>query len=120
MVVVPTFSKGENTNHPIVHGVVLRVPILKAPDVADGVHGPGNVPDPDDASKEAPEHTRKTAISVKTSNRKYNSVQDVILLHVLVKPMLSQVVGIGFYLSNRRAISIQQPSCVRPPKAIQR
>eukprot|EP00413_Alexandrium_margalefii_P012569 CAMPEP_0204529160 /NCGR_PEP_ID=MMETSP0661-20131031/9910_1 /ASSEMBLY_ACC=CAM_ASM_000606 /TAXON_ID=109239 /ORGANISM="Alexandrium margalefi, Strain AMGDE01CS-322" /LENGTH=152 /DNA_ID=CAMNT_0051535171 /DNA_START=371 /DNA_END=830 /DNA_ORIENTATION=+ len=64
VVVVPTLAEGQDPDEPVVHGVVARVPILEAPDVADGVHCPSDVPNPADASEESPHHARHAAEGV--------------------------------------------------------
>mmetsp|Transcript_19692 Transcript_19692/g.37000 ORF Transcript_19692/g.37000 Transcript_19692/m.37000 type:complete len:216 (+) Transcript_19692:145-792(+) len=118
VIVVPAFSECKNSNQPVVHGDVAGVPILKAPHVADGVHSPRHVPRPNGAREEAPQDAWEAAKVVESNNWQHNGVQGIRLLQHSVKPLLSQVLGIGAVHPHPRALLVQEPSGMGPPKAV--
>mmetsp|Transcript_38827 Transcript_38827/g.85014 ORF Transcript_38827/g.85014 Transcript_38827/m.85014 type:complete len:377 (-) Transcript_38827:361-1491(-) len=120
VVVVPALPEGQGTNKPVVHGLVPRVPVLEAPDVADRVHGPGDVPDPDNAREESPEHAGQAAEEVKAHDGKHDGMESIGLLHEAVEELRLQVRGVGLVPSHPGALSIEKPAHVRPPEAIER
>eukprot|EP00443_Scrippsiella_acuminata_P078769 CAMPEP_0115430456 /NCGR_PEP_ID=MMETSP0271-20121206/31056_1 /TAXON_ID=71861 /ORGANISM="Scrippsiella trochoidea, Strain CCMP3099" /LENGTH=188 /DNA_ID=CAMNT_0002855689 /DNA_START=316 /DNA_END=880 /DNA_ORIENTATION=- len=80
VVVVPTFPECKHTDDPIVHRVVLGVPILEAPDVTDGVHRPCDVPHPDNTCEETPHHEGEPSKGVQCGDRNDYGVERVGLL----------------------------------------
>mmetsp|Transcript_60445 Transcript_60445/g.141552 ORF Transcript_60445/g.141552 Transcript_60445/m.141552 type:complete len:408 (-) Transcript_60445:74-1297(-) len=118
MVVVPSFTEGQDTNQPIVHRNVPRVPVLEAPNMADGIHRPGHMPSPHGAGKEAPQDTRQAAEVVQTEDGKHKGVDCVGLLQEAIEPLLAQVFGVGAVHPHPRALLVEEPAGMGPPKAI--
>ena len=56
VVVVPAFAAGEQSDPPVVAGVVLGFEAARAPEVGGGVDEPGGVQADDDAEEGSPEH----------------------------------------------------------------
>mmetsp|Transcript_24539 Transcript_24539/g.61389 ORF Transcript_24539/g.61389 Transcript_24539/m.61389 type:complete len:284 (+) Transcript_24539:389-1240(+) len=120
VVVVPTLAEGQNADHPIVHRVASGVPVLEPPDVADRVHGPSDVPDPDHAEEEAPKDARQAPERVQADDRQGDCVQGIGLLEEAVEPLTRQVRGILLVGPHPRALRVEQPPHVRPPEAVER
>lgn len=63
VVVVPSFSHGQNSNEGIVHGNIASLEHLSAPDMADGVDCPSDVPAEHHSQREAPNECWESAKS---------------------------------------------------------
>eukprot|EP00444_Apocalathium_aciculiferum_P055833 CAMPEP_0183599424 /NCGR_PEP_ID=MMETSP0371-20130417/179427_1 /TAXON_ID=268820 /ORGANISM="Peridinium aciculiferum, Strain PAER-2" /LENGTH=503 /DNA_ID=CAMNT_0025811491 /DNA_START=779 /DNA_END=2292 /DNA_ORIENTATION=+ len=120
VVVVPPLTECQQADEPIVHGVVLGVPILEAPDMGHGVDHPRDVPDPDHAEEEAPHDEGQPSEGVHGDNRYHDAVQGVGFRQHAVVPLLLQVIGVCLVLAHPGALSVQEPAHVRPPEAVER
>jgi hypothetical protein len=94
MVIVPSFAQGENSNHGIIHGEIIRLEHLATPDVADGVHSPGYVPGEDGSQGKAPDQTWKSSHQEVNDWLSHCNIQ-VVLLKPNVKVIFFQIFGIG-------------------------
>mmetsp|Transcript_157638 Transcript_157638/g.502229 ORF Transcript_157638/g.502229 Transcript_157638/m.502229 type:complete len:371 (+) Transcript_157638:270-1382(+) len=120
VVVVPALSVGEDADDPIVHRVVVGVPILEAEDMADGVHGPSHVPHPDHSEEKAPHHKGQPSDRPEDGDRQHDAVQGIGRLQHAVKPLLRQVIRVGLIPAHPSALAVEEPAHVRPKEAIQR
>ena len=93
VVVVPTFTKRQNTYGPVVPRQVARVELLRAPAVGDGVYGPGDVIHPHGADAEPPNEPRQATDGVQR-DRRGGDVPHVRLLHEAVKRLRGELLRV--------------------------
>mmetsp|Transcript_73995 Transcript_73995/g.163566 ORF Transcript_73995/g.163566 Transcript_73995/m.163566 type:complete len:204 (+) Transcript_73995:202-813(+) len=87
VIVVPALAEGQDTDEPVVHGDVTRVPVLKAPDMAHRIHSPSDVPHPDDSEEEPPQEAWEATKSVETDHGQDDGMERVGFLEKPVKPL---------------------------------
>ena len=111
VIIIPSFSEGYKSDKGVVHRYVTGFVLLVAPDVAQGIHGPGNMPSDDRSEGITPAHGGEAS----QKEQQYwlgNSDIQIIFLEELVEVVLLQIGNVGGIEEKHLRLRVEQPSHV--------